>query len=375
MSMQLSPSEPANWRAAVPPETSAPRVRMRFITATPLNVAGGSGTFVGIKTLAAALRDAGVIVDILTPRFRLPIFTLQRLIFNQTLNRSMQDRYDVTVGFDMDGCTLAGLGPSLHAASIKGVIADEMRFESGVTRATMQLQAACERRHVRSADIVLTTSRYSSMRIRELYGLSTACRVVPEPIDLRQWRRLLRLARPRPETAKFVVLSVCRFYRRKRLDVLLKAAARLRRTIPELEVRIVGNGPQAHRLRTLHREKELDGTVVWLNEIPQLELAQEYNCCDIFCLPSVQEGFGIVFLEAMAAGKPIVAARAGAAPEVVENGLLAEPESEEALAEAIERLHRDHLLRKSLADSGTRAVEQFDAPHVARTFLRSVDVC
>ena len=372
--MQPSLSDSAPWSAAAAPQTLRRQVRMRFITATPLNVAGGSGTFVGIKTLAMALREAGVVVNFLTPRLRLPIFTVERLIFNQMLSRRVPDGCDVVVGFDMDGYSLPRLSPGLHVASIKGVIADEMRFESGVTRATMQIQASCERRHVERADMVLTTSLYSSMRIRELYGVPAPCRVVPEPIDLREWRRLLGLAKPQIDSGKFVVLCVCRFYPRKRVDVLLQAAARLRRTIPGLEVRIVGNGPQARQLRDLHHEKGLGGRVVWLKDISQLELAQEYNRCDVFCLPSVQEGFGIVFLEAMAAGKPIVAARAGATPEVVENGLLVEPESEEALAEAIKRLHREPRLRRLLGDCGGRAVEKFDAPNVAKAFLRAVDV-
>ncbi len=101
-------------------------------------------------------------------------------------------------------------------------------------------------------------------------------------------------------------------------------------------------------------------------------LAAEYNRADIFCLPSVQEGFGIVFLEAMAAGKPIVAARAAAVPEVVRNGILVEPESAEALAEAIDRLYRDPDLRESLSSSGARDVEQFEMRRVAERFLAEV---
>ncbi len=128
---------------------------------------------------------------------------------------------------------------------------------------------------------------------------------------------------------------MCRFYPRKRLHLLLGAAERLRAEIPGLEFRIVGDGPERAKLQALSQAKRLGEHCHWLGDLSQDELAREYNRCDLFCLPSVQEGFGIVFLEAMAAGKPIVAARAGAVPEVVEQGLLVEPESEEALADGI----------------------------------------
>jgi glycosyltransferase involved in cell wall biosynthesis len=102
-------------------------------------------------------------------------------------------------------------------------------------------------------------------------------------------------------------------------------------------------------------------------------LAREYNGCNLFCLPSVQEGFGIVFLEAMAARKPILAARAGAVPEVVEQGLLVEPDSEEALAEGIRRLFAQPELRCSLEAAGRSIVERYDAPKVAAMFLAEAE--
>jgi len=76
-----------------------------------------------------------------------------------------------------------------------------------------------------------------------------------------------------------------------------------------------------------------------------------------------------VLLEAMAAEKPIVAARAGAIPEVVPHGLLVDADSPEALAAGIESLYRSPETRDSLGRAGARWVEQFDAPRVARLFL------
>ncbi|MFZ1006160.1 MAG: glycosyltransferase, partial [Candidatus Sulfotelmatobacter sp.] len=177
-----------------------------------------------------------------------------------------------------------------------------------------------------------------------------------------------------PAQDKFTVLSVCRFYPRKRLHVLLDAADRLRSKIPGLEVRIVGSGPESPRLQSICRERGLQGIVSWLGNLSQAELACEYNRCHVFCLPSVQEGFGIVFLEAMASAKPVVAARAGAAPEVVKHGVLVKPDDDEALAVAIERLHADPRLRASLSAEGLRFVRRFDAPLVAGLFLREVEL-
>ena len=151
--------------------------------------------------------------------------------------------------------------------------------------------------------------------------------------------------------------------------MLLRAAAFLRARIPELEVRIVGAGPEGSRLRRLCRELRLDENVRWLGDVASAQLAAEYNRADVFCLPSVQEGFGIVFLEAMAAGKPIIAVRASAVPEVVRNGLLVEPESADALADAIEKLYGDSQLRTVLAEHGRRDVKSFDMRLVAQSFM------
>jgi glycosyltransferase involved in cell wall biosynthesis len=96
-----------------------------------------------------------------------------------------------------------------------------------------------------------------------------------------------------------------------------------------------------------------------VNFVTPAELASEYNGPDVFCLPSVQEGFGIVFLKAMAA----------AVPEVVRHGQLVEPESVDALAVAIQKLHDHSLLRTSLAEQGRRDVEYFEMRPVARQFV------
>jgi glycosyltransferase involved in cell wall biosynthesis len=347
-------------------------VRIRFLTSTPLDIRRGSGTYVGISVLAKALTGLGHTVVFEGPSLLLPVYTLERLWFNRRLRPS--GACDLTVGFDMDGYRIAR-GAS-HVASLKGVIADEVRFETGVTRLTMSVQARCEWLHVHRARRVLVTSRYSGDCARRLYGLAEFPTVVPEPIDLGEWRRQLRLhpggASMATEASRFTVLYVGRLYRRKRVEVLLRAAAALRGRIPELEVRIVGNGPCASALHRLAGELKLSGTVTWLGDVSRAGLVEEYNRSSLFCLPSVQEGFGIVLLEAMAAGKPIVASRAAAIPEVAPHGALVEPENPEALAAAIEALYRSPEQRAAQAAAGERWVEQFDAPRVARLFLDAV---
>src|SRR6185436_100901 len=104
-----------------------------------------------------------------------------------------------------------------------------VRFEAGVTRMTMGMQASWERLHVERAPRVLVTSRYSAERVQEFYRPRGAPVIVPELIDLAEWRGLL--AEYPAAASRFIVLYVGRFYRRKRVDVLLRAASLLRERI------------------------------------------------------------------------------------------------------------------------------------------------
>ena len=347
------------------------RLRIGFFTYTPLSVEEGSGTYVGISTLAEALRKLGVTVEIVAPLRLRPTTTLGRILFNEALRFRQLDEFHITVGFDLDGYRLAGTGTP-HVASIKGVIADEMLLEKGLTRASMALQARYEALHVRRADRIITTSRYSAQRIEQFYRPGKPVAIVPELIDLNRWRDLFSRAAADRRSGKFVVLSVCRLYPRKRVDLLLAAASRLRLRIPGLEVRIAGDGPERAALENQWRSLKLGDAVRWLGYLGTEALAHEYRNADVFCLPSVQEGFGIVLLEAMAAGTPVVAARAAAVPEVVPHGMLVEPGSAEDLAAAIETLHDNPGLQASLAAQGASWVQNFDAPRVARRFLSEV---
>jgi len=321
--------------------------------------------------LIEALRRLGIDVEMVTPRVFTPIYTTTRVLFNESL-RWRRFAGDATIGIDADGYTVAGKRNSkVHVACIKGVIADAVRFERGRTRASLAFQAWLEGKHARRADLVITVSRYCAERLEEFYGVRNAV-VVPELIDLEAWRRIFDANRCVRNPEKFTVLSVCRFYPRKRLDVLLRAAAILRDRIPGLEIRIVGNGPEYAKLRQLWVDLRLGSTVRWLGDASMQELGAEYSRADIFCLPSSQEGFGIVFLEAMAAGKPIVGARAAAVPEAVRHGILVEPDDPEALADGIDRLYRDPDLADSLRSAGLVDVEQFEMRRVAQRFLSEI---
>jgi glycosyltransferase involved in cell wall biosynthesis len=345
-------------------------MRIRFLTSTPLDIRRGSGTYVGIAVLARALRELGHDVAIETPRVRLPAYTAERLWFNRGLKPSAD--YDLTVGFDMDGYRIAT--EAGHVAALKGVIADEVRFERGLTRLSMGIQARRERLHVQRAGRVVVTSRYCAAQVLALYRTTREPLVVPELIDLAEWRAALASGGAPVTAGRFVVLFVGRLYRRKRVDVLLRAAAALNGRIPELEVRIVGNGPCAAALRQLAGGLKLGGTVTFLGDVSRAQLVGEYRAASAFCLPSVQEGFGIVLLEAMAAAKPIVASRAAAIPEVVPHATLVEPDSPEALAAGLESLYRSPQTCAAQSQAGVARVEQFDAPRVARLFCEAIGV-
>jgi glycosyltransferase involved in cell wall biosynthesis len=349
-------------------------VRVEILSSTPASPTEGSGTFVALDGVARGLAALGHQVVVRPLRVRTGLHTLDRWIYNAAVVRR-PPRADLVVGVDLDGYQWAshrGRGGARYVVALKGIIADELENERGLVRASLRLQARWERANVDRADRVIVSSRYSASVAAAVYGAPAAkLAVVPEPIDLGAWRRYFAGAE-RPAGGAPTVLAVARMYPRKRLGDLLRAVAILRRRIPEVRVRIVGEGPESRRLRALHGELRLGQAVTFLGEVSRATLAVEYVNADCFCLPTVQEGFGLVFAEAMAAGLPVVACRAAAVPEVVEDGrtgLLVEPRCPEGLAAALERILVDDRLRAALGAAGPRRVEAFDVDVVTRQFL------
>jgi len=344
-----------------------------FVTGTAPDVAAGSGTYVGISVLREALEGLGCVVDFVAPPSGGgPVSLVRRLYFNLSIRDLAKGLPpDAVVGFDWDGLWVESAGAP-HIASIKGVIADEASFERGLPRLRLKTEARLEKRHVRRADRILATSEHSASRIARVYGVPRErIAVVPEPIDLARWRAALDSAETLPK-ARPSILCVAHLYPRKDVATLLEALVRVP---PEVVLRVVGTGPGLPGLRKRTAQLALGDRVEFLEHVPFARLAAEYRRSDVFCLPSRQEGFGIVFLEAMATGLPIVAARAAAVPEVVadgECGVLVEPQNVEALADALRRLMASPEERRRLGEAGRRRAERYDAQRVARRFLEAI---
>jgi glycosyltransferase involved in cell wall biosynthesis len=350
-------------------------VRFEFLSSTPAGPTEGSGTWVAIDGLVRGLERLGHTVTSRPLRVRTGFHTLDRWLYNAGVVKR-PPAADVVVGIDLDGFAWARRRQGVRfVVALKGIIADELRNERGLVRWLLARQARWERLNTERADRVVVPSRYSAAVAREVYDVPVArLAVVPEPIDLAEWRRRFAAVAPAPRSGA-TVLSVARMYPRKHLHDLLRAAALLRERIPALRVRIVGEGPESARLHALHAELGLGDTVTFLGDIPRQALAVEYVRADCFCLPTVQEGFGIVFAEAMAAGLAVVACRAGAVPELVEDrrtGLLVNRESPEELAMALQTLLTNDGLRADLGAAGAVRVAAYDLEPVARRFLEVV---
>ena len=349
-------------------------MRFELLTSTPLSPIEGSGTFVAIDGLVRGLAALGHTVAVRPLTLRTRFHTLDRWLYN--LGVALRPRAaDVTVGVDLDGFLWARRRRGPFVVMLKGIIADELRNERGWVRILLSMQARWERLNTARADRVIVPSRYSASVAREVYGIPEAkLAIVPEPIDLADWRRRFADA-ARPRAGRPTILSVARMYPRKRLEDLLHAAAILRARIPDAQIRIVGEGPESARLHLLHQKLGLGDTVVLLGEVSRSRLAVEYTIAHCFCLPTVQEGFGLAFAEAMAAGLPVVACRAAAVPEIVEDGrtgILVGRRNPAELAHALETLLVNENLRTEFGLAATRRIEAFDLPRVAGRFLETL---
>lgn len=215
----------------------------------------------------------------------------------------------------------------------------------------------------KNSDRCVAISRYTARQVEILSGVRPE--VIPYGVGLPAAAGSESAPLPSSPEAHFPALFVGRLVERKGVDVLLRAAARLLEW-PALRIVVVGDGPERGRLERLAAELGISARVEFKGRVSTAELERCYRTARAFVLPAVvdprgdTEGLGVVLLEAMSYGVPVVASRIGGITDIVEdqaNGLLVEPGDPAALAAALKRLALDPSLASRLGEAGRRTVE------------------
>ncbi len=200
------------------------------------------------------------------------------------------------------------------------------------------------------------------LRSPSLSPFQSKCHLIPYGIDPAQFaltpERKVRAMALRQQYGNPLILTVGRLTYYKGLSYLLEAMSQV-----EAALLLVGSGSEEGNLRRQTRELKLTDRVHFLGSVDHETLAACYHACDLFVLPSAakSEAFGLVQLEAMAAGKPVISTQLPTGVPWVNQdgvtGLVVPPKDPQALAQAIHRLLQDPGLRDRMGWEGRRRVE------------------
>lgn len=244
-------------------------------------------------------------------------------------------------------------------------------------------------RALQSANRVITVSRYTASLVERAGVDPNRVEVIHPGLDPGRFRPLpsnseLRKRLLQDRHRDRVILTVGNLVARKGQDTTIRALPGLLRRVPDVSYLIVGEGPHRNQLESLALELGVREHVVFAGSLPNEDVAQIYALCDVFVMPSRSEwdkndveGFGIVYLEASACGKPVIGAWSGGVPEAVVHeatGLLVDPMSPDELSRALERLLKDQELANRLGEQGRqRAVQEFTWTEVAERVQRTLE--
>lgn len=232
---------------------------------------------------------------------------------------------------------------------------------------------------VQRADAVFSISRYVTNTLIEMGRAPARIHTVLNGIEASRWDPNIDGSQLRRELGipgdALVLASVSRLFSWKGQRELVQAYALARAELPNLRLLIVGadaeevqSGSFTEELKALAQSLGVEQGVTFTG--PRSDVPQIMAACDLFTMPSFEEPFGLVFLEAMAMKKPVVALDNGGTPEVVEHGrsgLLSPPWDVPRLAANILTLLRDRELRARMGEYGrTQVLERFNAQRMAR---------
>jgi len=243
------------------------------------------------------------------------------------------------------------------------------------------------RRALRSADLILAPSQDTANQLASQQDVAQErIRVLPWALDP-QFEALIAAKPGATPPADFpkgrVILTVGRWFedeRYKGMDTLITALPRLLTEWPDVQLVAVGEGDDQSWLEQIADGRGVLRHVHFLSGLKYAEIAACYQACEIFALPSRGEGFGLVYLEAMACGKPVIGGLHGGAPEVIDDGktgYLVQHGDAGQLATSLEALLADPELGRQMGARGRERLERDFRFNVFAKSLKKIlrDLC
>jgi len=222
----------------------------------------------------------------------------------------------------------------------------------------------------KKADMITVISEW--LRDRALsYGVQCPIYVIPNGVDTKQFGKELTARQHSALMSKLgtgkndvFLITTSRLVKKNAVGDIIAALSKLPSKVKLL---IIGGGEEYTKLKQMVHDAKLDGRVQFMGALQNHELPAFLKASDIFVRPSLSEGFGISFIEAMAAGLPVIATQVGGIKDFLfdpsqnsrgATGLVVEPHSPEQIAENVERLLSDSRLREKLVKNAKKMVEK-----------------
>jgi phosphatidylinositol alpha-1,6-mannosyltransferase len=259
-------------------------------------------------------------------------------------------------------------GP-LRRAGVRRIVASSHGHEAGWAMLPVARQAL--RRIGSQVDVVTYLAEYTRRQVAGGFGPRATLAQLTPGVDLDTFNPTVSGAAVRQRhglTGRPVVVCVSRLVPRKGQDVLIQAMPAIVAKVPEAALLIVGGGRYEQRLRALAEHVGVADRVIFTGPVPAAELAEHFAAGNVFAMPCRTrrwgmdvEGLGIVFLEASAAGLPVVAGDSGGAPEAVRQGITGEVvdgRDVAAVAQQVSSLLADPRRAAAMGAAGRRWTEQ-----------------